>query len=92
MAALNEGGVRHLFGIPGVHTLPIYDALADYPSVQPIVTRHEAGAAFAADAYARISGRPGVVCVVPGPGALNAATGVLCAWSDRVPTRSTRPR
>jgi acetolactate synthase-1/2/3 large subunit len=85
VAALSRGGVRHLFGIPGVHTLPLYDALADYPDVRPIVTRHEAGAAFAADGYARISGRPGVLSVVPGPGALNAATGVLCAWSDRVP-------
>jgi thiamine pyrophosphate-dependent acetolactate synthase large subunit-like protein len=83
--ALAEQGTRYLFGIPGVHTLPLYDALADCPDIRPVVTRHEAGAAFAADGYARLSGRPGVVSVVPGPGALNAATAVLCAWSDRVP-------
>jgi acetolactate synthase-1/2/3 large subunit len=83
--ALVEQGTRYLFGIPGVHTLPLYDALADCPDIRPVVTRHEAGAAFAADGYARLSGRPGVVSVVPGPGALNAATAVLCAWSDRVP-------
>ncbi len=78
-------GTRYLFGIPGVHTLPIYDALADHPQLEPVVTRHEAGATHAADGYARVSGRPGVVCVVPGPGALNASTGVLCAHSDRIP-------
>jgi thiamine pyrophosphate-dependent acetolactate synthase large subunit-like protein len=82
---LQAHGTRFLFGIPGVHTLPLYDALADYPALRPIVTRHEAGATIAADGYARVSGQPGVVSVVPGPGALNAATGVLCAWSDRVP-------
>jgi acetolactate synthase I/II/III large subunit len=78
-------GIRHLFGIPGVHTLPFYDALSDVPEIAGVVTRHEAGATFAADAYARVSGCPAAVSVVPGPGALNAATGVLCAWSDRVP-------
>ena len=85
VSALIAHGARSLFGIPGVHTLPLYDALADHPQLVPIVTRHEAGATFAADGYARVSGQPGVVSVVPGPGALNASTGVLCAWSDRVP-------
>jgi acetolactate synthase-1/2/3 large subunit len=85
VSALISRGARSIFGIPGVHTLPLYDALADYPQLSPIVTRHEAGATFAADSYARVTGQPGVVSVVPGPGALNAATGVLCAWSDRVP-------
>ncbi len=85
VSALVSQGTRYLFGIPGVHTLPLYDALADSPQLVPIVTRHEAGATHAADGYARVSGQPGVVSVVPGPGALNASTGVLCAWSDRVP-------
>lgn len=85
VAALAAHGARYVFGIPGVHTLPLYDALGDYPTLSPIVTRHESGATFAADGYARVSGAPGVVSVVPGPGALNAANGVLCAWSDRVP-------
>lgn len=85
VSALVAHGTRYLFGIPGVHTLPFYDALAGCPELLPIVTRHESGASMAADGYARVSGRPGVVSVVPGPGALNASTGVLCAWSDRVP-------
>src|SRR5579871_5422587 len=63
--ALLAHGARYLFGIPGVHTLPLYDALADYPELRPIVTRHEAGAAIAADGYARVFGQPGVVSVVP---------------------------
>src|SRR5581483_12483155 len=85
VAALAAHGARYVFGILGVHTLPLYDAIGDYPTLSPIVTRHESGATFAADGYARVSGAPGVVSVVPGPGALNAANGVLCAWSDRVP-------
>src|SRR4051795_12282977 len=83
--ALGAPGVTHLFGIPGVHTLLPYDLLHDHPTIRPIVTRHEGGAGFAADGYARATGQPGVCLVVPGPGATNLATAVLVAKSDRVP-------
>src|SRR3954447_20432350 len=85
IAALAAQGVTHLFGIPGVHTLLPYDLLHDHPTIRPIVTRHEGGAGFAADGYARATGQPGVCLVVPGPGATNLATAVLVAKSDRVP-------
>lgn len=78
-------GVEYLFGIPGVHTLLPYDLLHAHPTIRPLVTRHEGGAGFAADGYARASGRPGVCLVVPGPGATNLATAALVAKSDSVP-------
>ncbi len=83
--ALAAHGVAHLFGIPGVHTLLPYDLLHDHPTIQPVVTRHEGAAGFAADGYARATGKPGVCLVVPGPGTTNFATAALVAKSDSVP-------
>jgi acetolactate synthase-1/2/3 large subunit len=83
--ALAAHGIRYLFGIPGVHTLLPYDLLHNHPQVTPVVTRHEAGAGFAADGYARATGEPGVCLVVPGPGTTNIATAALVAKSDSVP-------
>lgn len=83
--ALAANGVRYLFGIPGVHTLLPYDLLHNHPQITPIVTRHEGGAGFAADGYARATGNPGVCLVVPGPGTTNLATAALVAKSDSVP-------
>ncbi len=85
IAALAAQGTEYVFGIPGVHTLLPYDLLHGHPTIRAIVTRHEGGAGFAADGYARATGRPGVCLVVPGPGATNLATAVLVAQSDRVP-------
>ncbi|MGN6755634.1 MAG: thiamine pyrophosphate-binding protein, partial [Thermomicrobiales bacterium] len=85
IAALETEGVEYLFGIPGVHTLLPFDLLHNHPTIRPIITRHESGAGFAADGYARASGKPGVCLVVPGPGATNLATAALVARSDRVP-------
>ena len=85
IAALTAHDVEYLFGIPGVHTLLPYDLLHDHPTIRPIVTRHEAGAGFAAIGYARATGRPAAVLVVPGPGATNLATAALVAKSDGVP-------
>ncbi len=85
IAALAGQGADYIFGIPGVHTLLPYDLLHQHPTIRAIVTRHEGGAGFAADGYARASGRPGVCLVVPGPGATNLATAALVALSDRVP-------
>ena len=83
--ALAAADVEYLFGIPGVHTLLPYDLLHEHPTIRPIVTRHEGGAGFAADGYARASGKPGVCLVVPGPGTTNLATAALVAKSDSVP-------
>ncbi|RLT57653.1 MAG: thiamine pyrophosphate-binding protein, partial [Chloroflexi bacterium] len=55
--AMIASGVRHAFGIAGVHNLPLYDALYDRGKITTFVTRHEQGAAFMADGYARIAGR-----------------------------------
>jgi thiamine pyrophosphate-dependent acetolactate synthase large subunit-like protein len=63
---LAENGVDTVFGIPGVHTLDLYRGLAGN-RVRHVLTRHEQGAGFAADGYARISGRPGVCFLISGP-------------------------
>ncbi len=81
---LYENGVRHVFGIPGGNSIPIYDALTNHP-LNLILTRHEQGAVHMADGYARASGKPGVVCVTSGPGATNTLTGILTAMMDSVP-------
>jgi thiamine pyrophosphate-dependent acetolactate synthase large subunit-like protein len=74
-----------VFGIPGVHTLDIYDALYDQPQIRHIVARHEQGAAFMADGYARASGKVGVALVITGPGVTNASTAVGGAYADGSP-------
>ncbi len=73
-----------LFGIPGIHNLDFYDALLDSP-LRHIATRHEQGAAFAADGYARLTGRPGVALLITGPGLTNALTAMAQAYHDSVP-------
>ncbi|MBI3024711.1 MAG: thiamine pyrophosphate-binding protein [Candidatus Tectomicrobia bacterium] len=83
--ALRANGAEYLFGIPGTLTLPVYDALIDLPGITPIITRHEQGAGFAADGYAKVSGRTGAVFTVPGPGGTNLATALQSAREDAVP-------
>ena len=79
-------GVRHVFGIPGVHNLAIYDALLRPDSgIAHILARHEQGAAFMADGYARSSGRPGVVVVTTGPGATNVLTPLVESYAGSQP-------
>ena len=85
MQALKEEGVKHIFGYPGGAVLHIYDALYQQDYVQHILVRHEQGATHAADAYARATGKPGVVLVTSGPGATNAVTGIATAYMDSVP-------
>ena len=85
VASLSAHGVDTIFGIPGVHTLPIYDALLDTPEMRHMLARHEQGVGFMADGYARISGKPGVACVITGPGVTNIATPVADAYSDGIP-------
>ncbi len=82
---LRAGGVRTVFGIPGVHNLSMYDALYRSDDIEHIVCRHEQGAGFAADGYARTSGMPGVFITTTGPGATNAFTALGEAWADTSP-------
>ncbi|QYK40804.1 MAG: 5-guanidino-2-oxopentanoate decarboxylase [Paracoccaceae bacterium] len=77
-------GVDCVFGIPGVHTIELYRGLAG-SGVRHVTVRHEQGAAFAADGYARVTGRPGVAFVITGPGVTNALTAMAQARADSVP-------
>ena len=81
---LEHEGVPYVFGLPGEEILDILDALAD-SRIRFIVTRHEQGAAFMADAYGRLTGRAGVCLSTLGPGATNLATGVADANLDHAP-------
>jgi thiamine pyrophosphate-dependent acetolactate synthase large subunit-like protein len=82
---LRAQGVRHVFGLPGVHNLAIYDALIRQHDIAHILSRHEQGAGFMADGYARSSGRPGVVIVTTGPGATNVLTPLVESYADGQP-------
>jgi acetolactate synthase-1/2/3 large subunit len=84
--SLKAAGVDTVFGIISVHMLPIYDALREEPSIRLIVPRHEQGAAFMADGYARTTGKVGVYFTSTGPGAFNSATAVHEAWVASSPT------
>ena len=78
-------GVEFVFGYPGGAVLPIYDELFRDNRIRHILVRHEAGAAHAAEGYARSTGKPGVVLVTSGPGATNAITGIADAFLDSIP-------
>ena len=82
--ALGAHGVELVFGIPGTHTLPIHRHLAAC-GIRHVTPRHEQGGGYAADGYARVSGRPGVVLATSGPGVINAATAAATAYADSVP-------
>ncbi|MFM2021561.1 MAG: hypothetical protein RJB02_1269, partial [Pseudomonadota bacterium] len=83
--ALLAQGVDTVFGYPGGAVLPIYDALFQHSKIRHVLVRHEAGAAHAAEGYARSTGKPGVVLVTSGPGATNAVTGIADAFMDSIP-------
>lgn len=78
-------GCEYVFSVPGEETMDILDVLADEPRVRHITTRHEQGAAFMADVYGRLTGRPAVAMATLGPGATNLVTGVADAYLDRAP-------
>jgi len=82
---LEAEGVEYIFGIPGGPLMPLYEALSERGRIRPILAKHEEGAAFMADGYARVTGRMGVCCTTTGPGATNALTGIACAHRDSVP-------
>lgn len=81
---LEDYGVQHVFGIPGVHTIELYRGLAESNIVHH-TPRHEQGAGFMADGYARVSGKPGVCFVITGPGLTNIATAMGQALADSIP-------
>lgn len=85
VASLQAEGVEVVFGYPGGVVLPIFDALYEAEGLRVVLTRHEQGATHAADAYARVTGKPGVVIVTSGPGAANTVTGIANAYMDSVP-------
>ena len=79
-------GVDLVFGYPGGAIIPVYDKLYDYPNqLKHILVRHEQGATHAAQGYARVTGRPGVVIVTSGPAATNVITGLSDALMDSTP-------
>src|ERR1035437_2906975 len=83
-ATLVGEGATEVFGYPGGAILPAYDALRKFP-IHHILVRHEQGAAYMADGYARASGRVGVAIATSGPGATNLVTGIATAMLDSVP-------
>ncbi len=83
--ALEQIGVRHTFGIPGVHNTEIYDELNNSEIIQPILVTHECGGAFMADAVSRTSDSIGCLIVVPAAGITHAASGIAEAFLDGIP-------
>ncbi|MBP5947524.1 MULTISPECIES: 5-guanidino-2-oxopentanoate decarboxylase [unclassified Pseudomonas] len=85
LVKLLEGyGVEQVFGIPGVHTVELYRGLAR-SSINHVTPRHEQGAGFMADGYARTSGKPGVCFIITGPGMTNITTAMGQAYADSIP-------
>ncbi|MBW7903261.1 MAG: thiamine pyrophosphate-binding protein [Rhodocyclaceae bacterium] len=88
VAYLEQLGIDYVFGVPGGAIEPLYNALARSQrrgGPRPVLARHESGAAFMADGYARETGKIGVCCATSGPGATNLLTGVACAYDNGVP-------
>jgi acetolactate synthase-1/2/3 large subunit len=82
---LADNGVKHVFTISGSGNVHLLDSIATHPKLEYICVHHEQAGVMAANAYGRISGRPGVMLTTSGGGASNAITGVLDAWLDSVP-------
>ena len=78
-------GVRHIFLVTGGGAMHLNDSIGKEPRIQYVCNHHEQASAMAAEAYARISGQPGVVNVTTGPGGINALNGVFGAWTDSIP-------
>jgi len=84
LECLAREGVDCFFGYPGGVTLPLYDAIYDH-HIRHVLVRHERNACFAAEGYARATGRVGVCCATSGPGATNLVTGLVDAMMDSIP-------
>jgi len=88
VSCLAELGVEYVFGVPGAAIDPLFQALArseEHGGPRAVVARHECGAVFMADGYARETGRLGVACSTTGPGITNLITGVACAYANEIP-------
>src|SRR5919199_1147355 len=83
--ALRSEGIEVVFGIVGTHNVAIFDGLLDVPGLRVVTTRHEGGAGFMADGYARATGRIAACVVVPGPGLTNVLTALGQAYLDSTP-------
>jgi 5-guanidino-2-oxopentanoate decarboxylase len=81
---LSANGIDTVFGIPGVHNLELYRGLAA-SDIRHVLVRHEQGAGFAADGYARLTGRPAAAFTISGPGLTNILTAAAQAYSDSIP-------
>lgn len=88
--ALSEQGVDVVFGIPGTHNLEIYRYLAE-SGIRHVTPRHEQGAGYAADGFARVTGRPGIVLTTSGPGLTNATTAAATSYADSIPVLLISP-
>ncbi len=82
---LQAEGVEYVFGVPGLALVPFFAALNRNANIKPILTKHEEGAAFMADGYARVKGTIGACFATAGPGTTNLVTGVAGAYMDNVP-------
>lgn len=82
---LGDHGVRHVFMLTGGGAMHLNDSLGHEPRIRVICNHHEQACAMAAEGYARIAGRPGVINVTTGPGGINALNGVFGAWTDSIP-------
>lgn len=83
--ALADHGLTHVFMVAGGAAMHLNDALAAEPRLRVVCCHHEQACAMAAEGYARVTGKPAVVCITAGPGAINALNGVFGAWTDSVP-------
>src|SRR3984957_14283390 len=81
---LAVNGIDTVFGIPGVHNLELYRGLAA-SDIRHVLVRHEQGAGFAADGYARLTGRPAAAFTISGPGLTDILTAAAQAYSDSIP-------
>jgi acetolactate synthase-1/2/3 large subunit len=82
---LTAAGVSNVFRLPGGGAMHLNDAFGHHPGLTPICCHHEQACAIAAEGYARVTGRPALVNVTTGPGAINAMNGVFGAWTDSIP-------
>src|ERR1700759_5109584 len=85
VAAMEREGVEVIFAYPGGASMPIHQALTRSTKIRTILPRHEQGGSFAAEGYARATGKPGVCMATSGPGATNLVTGIADAYMDSIP-------
>src|SRR5262245_8947354 len=85
--ALREEGVERVYSVPGSHIHPIYDGLSRVPSIRFVTCKQEPNVSLMADAYGRLTGKPGVCLVTAGPGGLTSMAGVAQAYGAASPLR-----